>query len=36
LYQALVDGLGDIISANVTVTPERQKLVDFTVPGRTT
>jgi membrane-bound lytic murein transglycosylase MltF len=35
LYQALVDGYGDIIAANVTITPERQKLVDFTAPGRT-
>ena len=35
LYQSLVDGRGDIISANVAVTPEREKLVDFTVPGRT-
>ena len=35
LYQSLVEGRGDIISANVAVTPEREKLVDFTVPGRT-
>ena len=35
LYQSLVDGRGDIISANVAVTPEREKLVDFTLPGRT-
>ena len=35
LYQALIDGRGDIVSANVTITPERQKLVDFTVPSRT-
>jgi membrane-bound lytic murein transglycosylase MltF len=35
LYESLVEGRGDIISANVTITPERQKLVDFTVPART-
>jgi len=35
LYQALTDGRGDIIAANVTITPERAKLVDFTIPGRT-
>jgi membrane-bound lytic murein transglycosylase MltF len=35
LYQALVEGRGDIIAAGVIVTPERAKLVDFTVPGRT-
>jgi membrane-bound lytic murein transglycosylase MltF len=35
LYQSLVDGLGDIVAANVTVTPERAKLVDFTIPGKT-
>jgi membrane-bound lytic murein transglycosylase MltF len=35
LYQSLVDGRGDIVSAGITVTPERQKLVDFTVPART-
>jgi membrane-bound lytic murein transglycosylase MltF len=35
LYQSLVDGLGDVIAAGVTVTPEREKLVDFTIPGRT-
>ena len=32
LYQALVDGRGDIVAAPVTITPERQKLVDFTAP----
>ena len=32
LYQALVDGRGDIVAATVTVTPERAQLVDFTVP----
>jgi membrane-bound lytic murein transglycosylase MltF len=35
LYQSLVEGRGDIIAANVTITPERAKLVDFTLPGRT-
>ncbi len=29
LLQAIVDGRGDIAAANLTVTPERQKLVDF-------
>jgi membrane-bound lytic murein transglycosylase MltF len=32
LYQALVEGRGDIVAATVTVTPERAHLVDFTVP----
>jgi membrane-bound lytic murein transglycosylase MltF len=31
LYESLVKGRGDIIAAGVTVTPERQKLVDFTI-----
>ena len=35
LYQSLVEGRGDIIAANVTITPEREKLVDFTIPSRT-
>jgi membrane-bound lytic murein transglycosylase MltF len=35
LLPALLDGRGDIIAANVTVTPERTKLVDFTVPTKT-
>ena len=35
LLPALVEGRGDIVAANVTVTPERAKLVDFTVPGKT-
>ena len=34
LYQALIDGRGDIIAASVVITPERAKLVDFTIPGR--
>jgi membrane-bound lytic murein transglycosylase MltF len=32
LYDSLVKGRGDIIVAGVTVTPERAKLVDFTIP----
>ena len=32
LYQSLVDGRGDIIASPITITPERQKLVDFTTP----
>ena len=35
LYQSLVEGRGDIIAAGVTITPEREKLVDFTIPART-
>ncbi len=35
LYPALTEGRGDIIAASVTITPERAKLVDFTIPGRT-
>ncbi len=34
LQQALIEGRGDIVAANVTVTPERAKLVDFAEPGR--
>jgi membrane-bound lytic murein transglycosylase MltF len=34
LYQWLVEGRGDIIAANVTITPDREKLVDFTTPTR--
>ena len=34
LYQSLIDGRGDIIAASVVITPERAKLVDFTIPGR--
>jgi len=33
LLQDLVDGLGDIAVGNLTITPERQKLVDFTNPA---
>jgi len=32
LFPALRDGRGDIAAANITVTPERQKLVDFSAP----
>lgn len=32
LIPALLDGRGDIIAANLTITSERQKLVDFTQP----
>ena len=35
LYRSLVEGRGDIVAAGITVTPERAKLVDFTIPGRT-
>ena len=33
LLSALAAGKGDIAAANLTITPERQKLVDFTVSG---
>ena len=32
LLSALNDGLGDIVMANLTITDERQKIVDFTDP----
>jgi membrane-bound lytic murein transglycosylase MltF len=32
LFQALAEGRGDIAAANLTITPERLKLVDFTQP----
>lgn len=32
LLQALNDGVGDMICASVIVTPEREKLVDFSIP----
>jgi membrane-bound lytic murein transglycosylase MltF len=32
LLQALAEGKGDIAAANLTITPERQTLVDFSVP----
>jgi ABC-type amino acid transport substrate-binding protein len=34
LLPALVDGKVDMVIAQLTVTPERQKLVDFTNPTR--
>jgi membrane-bound lytic murein transglycosylase MltF len=33
LLPALVAGKGDFAAANLTITPERQKLVDFSSPG---
>ena len=33
LLPGIAAGKGDIAAANLTITPERQKLVDFTVPG---
>jgi membrane-bound lytic murein transglycosylase MltF len=33
LLQGLVDGKGDIAAGNITITPERQKLVDFSAAG---
>lgn len=32
LFSALVSGKGDVIAANLTITPERQAQADFTVP----
>jgi ABC-type amino acid transport substrate-binding protein len=32
LLPALLDGRGDIVMGNLTVTPERQKVVDFADP----
>jgi membrane-bound lytic murein transglycosylase MltF len=32
LIPALLDGRGDIIMANLTITPERREVVDFTAP----
>ncbi|MGH2830964.1 MAG: transporter substrate-binding domain-containing protein, partial [Dongiaceae bacterium] len=32
LLQGLIDGTGDVAAGNITVTPERQELVDFTDP----
>jgi membrane-bound lytic murein transglycosylase MltF len=32
VLQALVDGKGDLAAANLTVTPEREALVDFSAP----
>jgi len=36
LLQGLVDGLGDIAAGNLTVTPERDRIVDFVVQGSRT
>ncbi|WOJ92275.1 lytic transglycosylase F [Congregibacter variabilis] len=33
LIPALLDGRGDIISAGLTITPEREELVDFSIPA---
>lgn len=35
LFEALIEGRGDMIAAGVTATPERAGRVDFTVPGQT-
>jgi membrane-bound lytic murein transglycosylase MltF len=35
ILKALVNGQGDIAAANLTVTPERQKFVDFAAPDLT-
>jgi membrane-bound lytic murein transglycosylase MltF len=32
LQSALIEGRGDIVAAGITVTPDRQKVADFTVP----
>jgi len=33
LLPSLVDGKGDIAAANLTITPEREKVVDFSIAG---
>ena len=35
LLPGLAEGIGDIAAGNLTITPERQKLVDFSAPGYT-
>jgi membrane-bound lytic murein transglycosylase MltF len=35
LFRALLDGRGDIIGSNLTITHEHAKYVDFTTPGQT-
>jgi len=35
LFSALVAGKGDVAASNLTITREREKLVDFSVPGYT-
>jgi membrane-bound lytic murein transglycosylase MltF len=32
IFRALAEGRGDIAAANLTITPERQQIVDFTTP----
>ncbi|TIT64014.1 MAG: transporter substrate-binding domain-containing protein, partial [Mesorhizobium sp.] len=32
LLPALIEGRGDIVAANLTITPSRQQIVDFTDP----
>jgi ABC-type amino acid transport substrate-binding protein len=35
LFDALIEGRGDIIAAGLTVTPERAQRMDFTAPSQT-
>ena len=35
LLPGLVEGVGDIAAGNLTITPERQKSIDFSAPGYT-
>jgi membrane-bound lytic murein transglycosylase MltF len=35
LQDSLIKGRGDIVAAGITVTPEREKLADFTIPTKT-
>ncbi len=35
LLSALAEGRGDIAAGNLTITPERKKIVDFSIPGMT-
>lgn len=35
LFENIINGKGDIASGNLTITPERLKLVDFAIPGGT-
>lgn len=35
LLQNLADGKGDVAAGNITITPERRKIVDFTAAGMT-
>jgi len=34
LFPALLDGRGDVVAAALTVTPSREKMVDFSIPTR--